>query len=474
MLFCSRPFLFFFLAVFTVYWALPWHRARVWLLLAASFTFYAVWSRWLACVVLTSALLDYVLARGMEATTLIARRRLLLGVSLAVNLGLLVYFKYADFFLRSLEEALRTLGLEASLPVWSVLLPIGISFYTFEAISYTVDVYRGRLRAERDPAHFLLFILFFPHLVAGPIVRSRDFLPQVRRRKRWSWLRLHLGGRLILLGFLKKLALADRMPAYIDPVFADPGQFSTAALWLAAVAYALQLYGDFSGYSDLAVGLAHLLGYRLAKNFDLPYLSPNMAEFWRRWHISLSSWIRDYLFVPLGGSRGGWLQTVRNLLLTMALCGLWHGASWNYVVFGVVQGMILVGHRAWRQVVGRLQVLAAGLATTPGTALRVAATFALFCLTLAIFRCPSLAAAQVMLSRMLVGTGGAGLPLRPLGLWLTFVAVLVCHLAARSDRWERMFERLPAPVRGLTYGSALTLALVLAPNASKAFIYFQF
>jgi alginate O-acetyltransferase complex protein AlgI len=474
MLFCSRPFLLFFLAVFVLYWALPWHRARVWLLLAASFLFYALWNRWLACVVLGSALLDWSLALGMEATSSTGRRRLLLGLSLGVNLGLLCYFKYADFFLRSLEEALRAVGLGASLPVLSVILPVGISFYTFEAIHYTVEVYRRRLRAERDPVHFLLFILFFPHLVAGPIVRAPDFLPQVRRRKRWSWPRLHLGARLILLGLLKKLALADRMAAYVDPVFADPGRYGSAALWLAAVAYALQLYGDFSGYSDLARGLAHLLGYHLAPNFDLPYLSANMAEFWRRWHMSLSRWIRDYLFLPLGGSRGGAVWTARNLLLTMALCGLWHGANWNYVVFGVVQGLILIVHRLFRRLCDRLPALAGWLTTAPGTALRVLATFALFCWTLALFRCPSLAAAGVMLPRMLSSAAGGGLPLRPLGLWLTFVVVLLGHLAARSGRWQRPFERLPAPVRGLAYGGALTLALTVGPATSKAFIYFQF
>ena len=309
MLFCSRPFLLFFLVVFIVHWLLPWNRARVLLLLAASFVFYGVWNKWLACVVAISAMLDYSIAIGMECTTARSWRRLLLLSSLVMNLGLLVYFKYANFFLQSLETALRATGLEASLPVLSVILPVGISFYTFEAINYTVDVYLGRIRAERDPTHFMLFILFFPHLVAGPIVRARDFLPQVSRPKRWCWLRLHLGARLILLGLLKKLALADRMPAYVDPVFADPAHFSTATLWLAAVGYALQLYGDFSGYSDMALGLAHLLGYRLVQNFDMPYLSANMGEFWRRWHISLSMWIRDYLFIPLGGSRGGTWRT---------------------------------------------------------------------------------------------------------------------------------------------------------------------
>src|SRR5262245_59834 len=297
MLFCTKQFLIFFLIVFFAYWALPWRRGRVYLLLAASFYFYATWSKWLACVVCFSSALDYLVARGMDASTSPRLRKALLALSVTANLGLLCYFKYANFFLRSLEDALAAAGLSASLPVLSVLLPLGISFYTFEAISYTVDVYLRRIRAERSLPNFMLFILYFPHLVDGPIVRARDFLPQVRRRKRWSWPRLALGARLIVLGVFKKLAVADRMVEFVDPPFADPGTYSAVALWMAALAYALQVYCDFSGYSDIALGCADLLGYRLACNLDMPYLARNIAAFWRRWHISLSSWIRDYLFI---------------------------------------------------------------------------------------------------------------------------------------------------------------------------------
>src|SRR5260370_10586449 len=221
------------------------------------------------------------------------------------------------------------------MPVVKVIVPIGISFYTFEAISYVVDVYRGRVRAERRLGHFLLFILFFPHLVAGPIVRGRDFLPQVNRPKRWTWTRADLGLRLILLAVVKKLAVADRLALYADPVFADPAAFSTLTLWLATIACAFQIYCDFSGYSDMALGLARLFGYRLVRNFDRPFLAPNLSEFWRRWHISLSSWLRDYVFIPLGGSRSGPWKASRHVLMGMALAGLWHGAGWNYVLVGV-------------------------------------------------------------------------------------------------------------------------------------------
>jgi alginate O-acetyltransferase complex protein AlgI len=474
MLFCSYPFLVFFLLVFTVYWALPWHRCRVWLLVAASFYFYATWNRWLALLLGVSTLIDYFLARGMEATPSPRLRKLLLVASLAGNLGMLCCFKYANFFLRSLEEAAASWGVDLSLPVLNVLLPVGISFYTFEVINYTVDVYRGKVRAARDATHLLLFVLFFPHLVAGPIVRARSFLPQVARRKRWSWLRAHTGVLLILLGILKKVGIADRLAGYVDPVFADPAAFSTGTLWLAANAYAIQLFCDFSGYSDMALGLAHLLGYHLAVNFNLPFLAPNLAAFWRRWHVSLSSWIRDYVFLPLGGSKGTHLRTCRNLLVAFTLCGLWHGAGWNYVVWGFVTGVLLVGQGTFTSWCARRPRLAVGLGSAPGTAFCVALTFTSFCLSVVIFRCPLLATSGTMLHRMAVPAGGAGLPLQATGLYLTFAAVALGHLLGQGNLGRRLWDGLPAPLRGLSFGAALTLALVLAPGNSKAFIYFQF
>src|SRR6266446_931632 len=348
MLFCSEKFLVFFTIVFISYWALPWPRARVWLLLGASFYFYASWNKWLALIICVSTAMDYFIARGMEAWESTRGRRLLLVISLVANLGLLVYFKYANFFLHSLQEALTAAGAQASLPVLSVMLPIGISFYTFEAINYTVDVYRRRVPAERNLLNFMVFILFFPHLVAGPIVRARDFLPQLRRPKHWDWARMQLGAQYFMMGLFKKLAIADRMALFADPVFADPTVYSRGAVWAASLAYALQIYCDFSGYTDMALGAAHMLGYKLAQNFNMPYLATNVAEFWHRWHISLSTWLRDYLFIPLGGSRGTNAQTNRNLMITMALGGLWHGASWNFVIWGVVQGLMLVTHRVFR------------------------------------------------------------------------------------------------------------------------------
>jgi alginate O-acetyltransferase complex protein AlgI len=474
MLFCSRQFLFFFLAVFTLYWLLPWQRLRIALLLFASYTFYACWSQWLALLIAGSTVVDYLVARGMDASPSALVRRLLLAVSLVLNLGVLIYFKYANFFLDSLGHALHAAGLDSSLPTLSVLLPIGISFYTFEAINYTVDVYRRRIAAERNLANFMLFILFFPHLVAGPIVRARDFLPQIRRRKRWSWPRMQLGVQFFLLGLVKKLAIADRMALYADPVFTQPELYRTSALWIAVLAYALQIYGDFSGYSDMAVGCAHMLGYKLARNFDMPYLACSIAEFWHRWHISLSMWLRDYLFIPLGGSRGGPWQTCRNLMLTMTLGGLWHGASWTFVVWGAFHGLLLVGHRlfrVWRR--GR-PGLERALDGPAGTVACGALTFLCVALLWVFFRAPTFAGAIDVLTGLFVPRSGLSCPFNDTSLWVTALLMLACHVLVRRGWWKQLLQRLPEPALGFGYAAALVLALLLTPEIGKTFIYFQF
>jgi alginate O-acetyltransferase complex protein AlgI len=473
MLFCSSQFLIFLTVVFTAYWLLPWHRPRVWLLLAASFYFYASWNKWLACVVLFSSTLDYLLALAIERLKSPHARKLLVAASVCANLGLLCYFKYANFFLASLQEALHACGADVSFPVLSVILPIGISFYTFEAINYVVDVYRGRVRAERDPANLLVFILFFPHLVAGPIVRARDFLPQIRRRKRWDWLRLQLGAQLFLTGLFKKWVIADRMAFFVDPVFADPGAYRQGAVWLAVIAYALQIYGDFSGYTDMALGVAHLFGYHLARNFNMPYLAVNVSDFWRRWHISLSTWLRDYLFIPLGGSRGSRRATFRNLLITMTLGGLWHGARWTFVAWGVLHGLFLIAHKvfadacATRPAVGRL------LRSFPGTALRIGSTF--LCVTAAwvFFRAADFHTAAMVFGGLFAKHSGSAEPMPAINLIFCVIALFLAYaLVFRNvGQW---LARLPAPLLGTVYVLLLSICLLLTPPTGKPFIYFQF
>jgi alginate O-acetyltransferase complex protein AlgI len=488
MLFCSISFMVFFVVLLCIYWALPWQRARVWLLVAASFYFYATWNKWLAVLLCISTFVDYLLALGMEKASTARKRKLFLCMSLFANLGLLCYFKYTNFFLLSLDEILIAMGAPSWFRSLRVIIPIGISFYTFEAINYMVDVYQGRIRAERNFVDFLLFILFFPHLVSGPIVRARDFLPQIKRPKHCDWVRLHLGLQYFLMGLFKKLAIADRMALFADPVFDHALDHPTSTVWIAMFAYAMQVYCDFSGYTDMAIGTAHMLGYKLAENFNMPYLAANISEFWNRWHISLSSWLRDYLFIPLGGSRGSEWKTRRNLLITMTLCGLWHGAAWPFVGFGFLQGWLLILHRAFHRWCRSRPRLDAALRSQLGTAFRIAFTFVCFCLSLVIFRSSSFSSAFDMYRRLLTAapTVEQVLPdsllvLAPkvepppvFGFWLTAGIMLAGHLLGRSGIWIRPALRLPAPMLGFSYAVLFGLALLLEPQGAKPFIYFQF
>jgi alginate O-acetyltransferase complex protein AlgI len=495
MLFCSWKFGQFFVIVFALYWFIPWRRlrwnvplprrrtftltgdeARIWLLLIASFYFYATWSRKLALLIVASTLLDYCIGLGLEACQRQRLRRCLLTLSIVANLGLLGFFKYSNFFLASLDEVL----IAAGTPVWfntlRIILPIGISFYTFEAINYTVDVYRRQVPAERNPAHLLFFVLFFPHLIAGPIVRAKDFLPQIRRSKRWSWARLQLGGEYFLLGLLKKWVVADQLALYADPVFADPSAFGTMANWLALLAFTLQVYCDISGYSDMALGTAHLLGYKLAINFNMPYLATSMADYWRRDHISLSTWLRDYLFIPLGGSRGSPWKTCRNFLITLTLGGLWHGASWNFALWGFLHGVFLSINRFFRPFCTARPRLEGFLQSMPGTALRMALTF--FCVFqgFVLFRAQTFALTQAMYHRLWVPVGGKAIE-HPYGynlLWCIVGGFVLCHVAGCRHWWERLSLRMPTPILGFTYVLALILCMVMAPVFDKPFLYMQF
>jgi alginate O-acetyltransferase complex protein AlgI len=473
--FHTFPFLVFLALVLAVYWLTPRRFGTVrnlWLVVA-SFHFYAAWSAELAFLVTGTATVDYLLARAMMGANARWLRRTLLIAGIGMNLGILAYFKYANFFLDSLNAALTAAGWGSSFTLLQVVVPFGISFYTFEAISYGIDVYRRRIKAESNLVNFLLFILFFPHLVSGPIVRAGDFLPQARRPKRWNWQRVEVGLQLFLIGYFKKVALADRLAAFCDPVWADPAKFSTTATWLGVIAFAFRIYFDFSGYTDMALGSAHLLGFTLKPNFHMPYLAANVSEFWRRWHISLSTWLRDYVFIPLGGSRGGEWATCQNLMITMLLGGLWHGATWSFVIWGALHGWALIAHRQFRSWANSQPRIDAWLQSLAGTAFRIATTFSFVAFAWIFFR-KDLAGAMTVLHHMIVPVRGdvAIYPNNALVTLLSFAAL--GHFVMATGLWGRVWHRLPAEVHGTAYAVVLLLAMLLAPDASPTFVYFDF
>lgn len=467
MLFPTFEFIVFFCVVLTVYWCLPRHRWRMLWLLTASLYFYMSWNPYLILLILFSASIDYLTALVLERQTHPSLRRGLLIFSISCNLGLLAFFKYANFFLDSAASAASLFHLPVSHRTLDIILPLGISFYTFETISYVVDVYRGRTRAVRSLLDYALYIMFFPHLVAGPIVRPHDFLPQLRRRKRPDWDRLQLGVQFFLIGLFKKTVLADRLAAVADPIFADPAAFGSGALWLGVVSYSAQIFCDFSGYSDMAIGLAHTLGFRLPMNFNMPYLAVSVTDFWRRWHISLSSWLRDYLYIPLGGSRLGTVRTYCNLIITMLLGGLWHGANWTFVVWGLYHGVLLAAHRAIR--------LPEWFGSRLLRPLAVAGTFLLVTIGWVFFRAQSFTDAGIVLRGLFSAVPGYGIELQTrVVAFACLTCVLLGHLIGAFVPLGRLERRLPAPVLGALLGGLLLAALLMVPEDGKGFIYFQF
>jgi len=345
MLFNSLAFLVFYPIVLILYFLIPGLRARNLLLLAASYFFYMFYRPEYALLMLASTLVDYYAAIGMERHDRPAYRRFFLGMSLFGNLGMLFFFKYFNFFNENLGSLAQLVGIPYAPAHLDLLLPVGISFYTFQTLSYTIDVYRRDMKAEHDFWQFALYVSFFPQLVAGPIERSTNLLPQFRDVKAFQVERAVSGLRIMLWGFFKKVVIADRLAVVVNTIYAEPEKWSGIYLIIGTLAFAFQIYCDFSGYSDIAIGGARIMGFSLMKNFDRPYHAKSVTEFWRRWHISLSTWFRDYLYFPLGGNRKGYARTSFNLFVIFLVSGLWHGARWTFVIWGALNGLAMVFER---------------------------------------------------------------------------------------------------------------------------------
>jgi len=479
MLFHSLAFFGFFPLVVLATFLVP-ARHRWAVLLVASYIFYGAWQPAYLLLIVASTAVDYLAGLKLGAATG-KGRRWWLGVSLAVNLGLLVSFKYLGFLSQSLETGLGWAGVEAHFPSLELLLPVGISFYTFQTLSYTIDVYRGEREPERHLGCFALYVSFFPQLVAGPIERSTTLLPQLVRGFTFDRGRCISGLGLMLWGFFKKVVVADRAAKIVDAVYGHPGGFQGVTIWLATYAFAIQIYGDFSGYSDIAIGAARVLGIDLSENFRRPYAASSPADFWRRWHVTLSMWFRDYVYIPLGGSRVTLSRHLFNLMVVFVLSGLWHGASWTFVLWGGYHGALLVAGVLW----GRLAEREGG-APRQGAAmhtLRVVGTFHLVCLGWLIFRANDLTHLGELLLRLPVSYPrsigaelGAALPGTHLGLELWVLGVSALALAIVEAVRARAL-RLPTPappVRGLAWAALCVWVLLAATQSHSPFIYFQF
>ena len=489
MIFNTWVFVAFFLIVYPVYLLIRRNdlAMNLWLLLA-SYVFYGWWNPLYLILLFGSSAVDYLMVVLMERSR---RRKLWLIISLVSNFGLLGYFKYSGFITDNLNDAFRWLGLGWSLHAPDVflphvvtdnlnaalsflhvpytvrdpgvLLPIGISFHTFRSMSYTIDVYRGAILTEPSFIRFLTFVSFFPQLVAGPIERAKNLLPQLQRTPRIAGSDLSEGLSHFLVGFFKKVALADYLCLYVDKVYGAPGEYQAPALLLATFAFTWQIYFDFSGYADMARGLAQMMGFRLMLNFNNPYVATSLGDFWNRWHISLSTWFKDYLYIPLGGNRHGKLATYRNMFLTMVISGVWHGAAWTFVIWGAL-------HALGRALTRELEQSALYRERVPKFAKQLL-VFVFVCFCWIFFRAQSSSSAWLIVTRIF--TSGWADPQFPFLMATLVLSVWVYQLVYASETKARLLIQL-APVRVGMAALMVAYLLVVAQPGSKAFIYFQF
>lgn len=473
--FASLDFLLFMVIVYGLYTVLPW-RGQNAMLLVASYVFYGFWDWRFLGLIAFSTVVDFVVGKCMGDTEDPVLRKRLVVLSLVMNLGLLGVFKYFNFFVASAEDLAALWGLKLHWTTTLIVLPVGISFYTFQTLSYTLDIYRGHLKPTRNLLDFALFVSFFPQLVAGPIERASHLLPEVTTPRRVRFDDVTRGLFLIMLGLFKKVAIADGVAGSVNAIYNSSTEVGGADVVLATYLFAIQIFCDFSGYTDIARGLAKTLGFNLMNNFDQPYIATNPQDFWRRWHISLSTWLRDYLYVPLGGNRGGPYAVYRNLMITMVLGGLWHGAAWNFVAWGAFHGGILAIHRRFAGRERSTQSLHTP-AEWAGWALRVFLFFHVTCYGWLLFRANSMG--QVVdFTRVLLTGWAHGLSVHvtrpPLAALLGIAVLTALAVAKLYNGSPRFYRAWPAPLRGGLV-AVLFVAMLMGLSGEPAqFIYFQF
>ncbi|MCB9898296.1 MAG: MBOAT family protein [Planctomycetes bacterium] len=483
MLFNSFSYILFLWTVYVLFWTWRERRSlRHTMVLLASYWFYGQADWTYTSLLALSTVIDYFSGLGIQRAReagheSVAKRWM--GVSLTMNLGLLGVFKYFDFFVGSFEQAFSHLGVDVSLWHLDVVLPVGISFYTFQTLSYTIDIYKGRMQPTRNFLDFALFVSFFPQLVAGPIVRAVDFVPQLENPPRFDARQLSSGLFQILRGLVKKLLMADVLGAHVvDLAFHDASsldQLGSARLLLATYAYALQLYGDFAGYSDIAIGSARVLGFELRKNFDAPFKSVSLEDFWSRWHISMSSWFTDYVYIGLGGSRIGLWKACRNAFVAWTLVGLWHGAAWTFVLWGMYHGALLVVVRIARQLIpgGKLPD------SWPVKLVSGLVTFHVVAYSMVLFRCADMTSFWTATRELFDWTGGSLADAWVALPWqIRTIMILGYATHLMPDRWQARLEgawdRVPALGQGAVLAASIVLLFALRPPGLSPFVYFQF
>jgi alginate O-acetyltransferase complex protein AlgI len=473
MVFNSIPFLVFIALFFPIYYLLK-GKARLWFILISSYIFYGWWDWRFLGLIGFSTCMDFYLSFLIQRQTDPVKRKQALMMSIIINLTFLGFFKYFNFFVDSAVTMLGYFGYAENYDVLNIILPIGISFYTFQSMSYTIDVYRRTIEPEPSFLRFAAFIAFFPQLVAGPIVRAVTFLPQMRKDHKFEWSNFQLGFAQVLLGFAKKLVIADSVAPFVDAIFGAPEAYSSLVLIIGVVFYSFQIYCDFSGYSDIAIGLAKMLGFEFPVNFNLPYFSKSFSEFWERWHISLSSWLRDYLYIPLGGNRNGKFQTYRNLMLTMLLGGLWHGANYTFIIWGFLHGFFLIVQRLITNVKKKLGL---EFHSAFNTIFSIVIVYSFTCLTWIYFRSPDIETAHTVI-RGIVSFDNfsfADLPYKfeiTKGAFLIMILLFFEVLSTRID-YGTVTLRSPA-FRLVSYAAILWLIALMGSFIDSQFIYFQF
>ncbi|WP_452225897.1 MBOAT family O-acyltransferase [Lacinutrix cladophorae] len=479
MLFNSLDFAFFLPVVFLLYWFLTNRNLKLqnFLILISSYIFYGWWDWRFLSLILFSTIIDYTIGIALSKQKNETNRKILLWTSVLVNIGFLGFFKYYNFFLDNFKTAFSFFGSEINTNSLNIILPVGISFYTFQTLSYTIDVYKQKLKPTTNFIAFSAFISFFPQLVAGPIERASNLLPQFYSKRHFEYSKAVDGMRQILWGLFKKIVIADNCAHYANLIFNNSEEYTGSTLVLGAVFFTFQIYGDFSGYSDIAIGTSRLFGFNLKQNFAFPYFSRDIAEFWRRWHISLSTWFRDYLYIPLGGSRGSTWLKVRNVFIIFLVSGFWHGANWTFIIWGALNALFFLPILLTKNNRKYLNTVAEGKhLPSIKELLLMLLTFGLTVFAWIFFRAESVTHAISYISEILSPSLFSIPKTRPTYLFILIIVFMILEWLGRNDQFaiEKIHKKYPKPIRYFIYISLATTILLLSGGKSQEFIYFQF